>query len=633
MNAPVKPQLGISADISASSTASSAGAGAGAGVRAGAGAGTGGASANELRASALIPNEQFAVQAEPASVPVDDDDDQGDYGNQAPINEIRLDSPDGAVRADNAEAPAPTAGVAPTAGADATPALAAGTEPSTAEAEAEAQAAGEADGPAELSYDFAKRHKIFVENNEIIYSADTDPWSLFEAQRFLYARGQKPAFIKVDGEELTKRLGRKYSKDDVVSSSISQSMEDIDLSQLAASIPVAEDLLSSNAENSPSIRLINALLTKAIQVNASDIHFETREERFCVRFRIDGILRDILQPQRELAPLLLSRLKIMAQLDIAEKRVPQDGRISLNLGSRRIDVRVSSLPTQNAERIVLRMLYKDSALLSLGSIGMHEEDLARFRPLLDRPNGLILVTGPTGSGKTTTLYAALNYIKNEKSNLLTIEDPIEYELDGISQTQVNVKSGMTFARGLRAMLRQDPDVIMVGEIRDVETAQIAIQASLTGHMVLSTLHTNTAISSLTRMTDMGIEPYLLGSSLIGVIAQRLVRRLCQDCMHEHPVSESERLVLQRYQADKVPEKLYAPVGCAKCDQQGYSGRSGVYELICIDEEIQELMEKNAPESQLAKVARKNSKGLFENGLPLIYDGQTTLSELLRISQE
>ena len=630
MNAPVKPRPGISADIRIPSATGDAGAG----IRAGASAGSGGAPANELSASPLIPGEQFAVQAEPAPEPAADDDDQGDYGNQVPVNEIHLDGPSGAVGAvevDGAEEAAPTAGVAPVAGAGATPALAAGAEPPTTAGEAEV--AGEADGPAELSYDFAKRHKIFVEQNEIIYSSDTDPWSLFEAQRFLYASGQKPVFIKVDGEELTKRLGGKYSKDDVVSSSISQSMEDIDLSQLAASIPVAEDLLSSNAENSPSIRLINALLTKAIQVNASDIHFETREERFCVRFRIDGILRDILQPQRELAPLLLSRLKIMAQLDIAEKRVPQDGRISLNLGSRRIDVRVSSLPTQNAERIVLRMLYKDSALLSLGSIGMHEEDLVRFRPLLDRPNGLILVTGPTGSGKTTTLYAALNYIKDEKSNLLTIEDPIEYELDGISQTQVNVKSGMTFARGLRAMLRQDPDVIMVGEIRDIETAQIAIQASLTGHMVLSTLHTNTAISSLTRMTDMGIEPYLLGSSLIGVIAQRLVRRLCQDCMLEHPVSESERLVLQRYQADKVPEKLYAPVGCAKCDQQGYSGRTGVYELICIDEEIQELMEKNAPESQLSKVARKNSKGLFENGLPLIFDGQTTLSELLRISQE
>ena len=504
-----------------------------------------------------------------------------------------------------------------------------------AAAEGEAAGAGESEeeGSAELSYDFAKRHKIIVEENEIIYTSDTDPWSLFEAQRFLYARGIKPSFRKLDGEELTQMLGKKYTQDDVVSSSISQSMEDIDLSQLAASIPVAEDLLSSNAENSPSIRLINALLTKAIQINASDIHFETREERFCVRFRIDGILRDILQPQRELAPLLLSRIKIMAQLDIAEKRVPQDGRISLNLGSRRIDVRVSSLPTQNAERIVLRMLYKDSSLLSLGSIGMHEEDLVRFRPLLDRPNGLILVTGPTGSGKTTTLYAALNYIKNDKTNLLTIEDPIEYELDGISQTQVNVKSGMTFARGLRAMLRQDPDVIMVGEIRDLETAQIAIQASLTGHMVLSTLHTNTAVSSLTRMTDMGIEPYLLGSSLIGVIAQRLVRRLCRDCTEPHPISESERLVLERYHADRVPETLYAPKGCPKCDDQGYLGRTGVYELICIDERIQELMEKNAPESQLAKVARQNSKGLFENGLPLVYSGETTLGELLRISQE
>ena len=485
---------------------------------------------------------------------------------------------------------------------------------------------------AELKYDFAKRHKIIVEDGIIYYSQETEPWALFEVQRFLHMHAINPQFNKIDSDELTSQISKKYTHDDVVSSSISQSMEDIDLSQLAAAIPMAEDLLATSTENSPSIRLINALLTKAIQINASDIHFETREEKFCVRFRIDGVLRDILQPQRELAPLLLSRLKIMANMDIAEKRIPQDGRISLNLGDRRIDVRVSSLPTQNAERIVLRLLYKDSSLLQLDSIGMFAEDVKTFRDLLDKPNGLLLVTGPTGSGKTTTLYAALNYIKDDTCNLLTIEDPIEYELDGISQTQVNNKSGMSFAKGLRAMLRQDPDVIMIGEIRDLETAQIAVQASLTGHMVLSTLHTNTAIASLSRMTDMGIEPYLLGSSLIGVIAQRLVRRLCPHCRESHPINESEALVLKRYHAE-IPTELFAASGCKKCDNQGYSGRTGVYEVIGINQEIRELMEKNEVESQLIKVARQTSKGLFENGLPLIYSGETTLSELLRISQE
>jgi general secretion pathway protein E len=335
-----------------------------------------------------------------------------------------------------------------------------------------------------------------------------------------------------------------------------------------------------------------------------------------VRFRVDGTLREVVQPNRALHAALISRLKIMAELDIAEKRLPQDGRISLRIGGRAIDVRVSTLPSAHGERAVLRLLDKSESKFSLESLGMSGGVLNGFHRLVQQPHGIVLVTGPTGSGKTTTLYAALQRVVTSTTNVLTVEDPIEYELPGIGQTQVNAKIDLTFAKALRAILRQDPDVIMIGEIRDFETAQIAIQASLTGHLVLATLHTNDAPSAVTRLTDMGVEPFLLSSSLLGVLAQRLVRKLCPVC--------------------KKPDARgrYHPVGCPECGQTGYKGRTGVYELMVADDKVRALIHSRAAESQLFVAAEAAGlRSMREDGERLVTEGVTSPEEVMRVTRE
>ncbi len=332
--------------------------------------------------------------------------------------------------------------------------------------------------------------------------------------------------------------------------------EDLDLFEVAQQLPEPSDLLESD-DDAPIIRLINAVLTEAVKENASDIHIEPFENRLVVRFRVDGVLREVLQYRRAVAPLIVSRIKVMSKLDIAEKRLPQDGRISLRIAGRAVDVRVSTLPSGHGERVVMRLLDKQAGRLDLNHLGMASESQKTIDELIHKPHGIILVTGPTGSGKTTTLYAALERINDNSRNIMTVEDPIEYYIDGIGQTQVNTKVDMTFARGLRAILRQDPDVVMVGEIRDLETAEIAVQASLTGHLVLSTLHTNTAVGAVTRLRDMGVEPFLLSSSLIGVLAQRLVRVLCKHCKQPYPPAPRELEMLQpagRFAHDAVPPR-------------------------------------------------------------------------------
>lgn len=349
-----------------------------------------------------------------------------------------------------------------------------------------------------------------------------------EAVRFLQQQGIRgaPTYESISPEDFEKRMNAAYSGNTGESQHIAAGLEDHpDLDSLADSVPETEDLMDSQ-DDAPIIRLINALLSEAIRLNASDIHIETFEKRLVVRFRVDGELKEIITPKRQLAPLLVSRIKVMAKLDIAEKRVPQDGRISLRLAGREVDVRVSTLPSSFGERVVMRLLDKQAGRLNMTYLGLSDDNYQQLKRLIYQPHGIILVTGPTGSGKTTTLYAGLTDLNDQTRNILTAEDPIEFQLDGIGQTQVNNKVDMTFAKSLRAMLRQDPDVVMVGEIRDLETAEIAVQASLTGHLVLSTLHTNTAIGAVTRLQDMGVEPFLLSSSLIGVVAQRLVRTLC-----------------------------------------------------------------------------------------------------------
>ena len=405
---------------------------------------------------------------------------------------------------------------------------------------------------------------------------------------------------------------------------------DLDLAALAEQVPETEDLLEQE-DDAPIIRLINAILGEAIKENASDIHLETFEKRLVVRFRVDGILREVLEPKRELAALLVSRIKVMARLDIAEKRIPQDGRISLKVGGREVDVRVSTLPSANGERVVLRLLDKQAGRLNLQHLGMSARDRDLMEATVRKPHGILLVTGPTGSGKTTTLYASLVSLNDRSRNILTVEDPIEYHLEGIGQTQVNAKVDMTFARGLRAILRQDPDVVMVGEIRDKETAEIAVQASLTGHLVLSTLHTNSAIGAITRLVDMGVEPFLLSSSLLGVLAQRLVRVLCPHCKEAYQADAAECTLLGVSAVS--PPNLYHARGCAECHQQGYRGRTGIYELVVFDDQLRTLIHNAASEQDMVRHARTLGSSIRADGMRNVLAGVTTLEEVLRVTRE
>jgi general secretion pathway protein E len=379
--------------------------------------------------------------------------------------------------------------------------------------------------PQRLPFAYARRHGVLIQHADgetptVIYRPGTKVTSLAEARRFA---GGRVRFVPVEAGLFDASLQAAYESGAAMTMVEGLDQED-DLLAAAQQLPEPSDLIDSD-DDAPIIRLINALLTQAVKDNASDIHIEPFENRLIVRFRVDGVLKEMLQSRRAVAPLIVSRIKVMSKLDIAEKRVPQDGRISLRIAGRAVDVRVSTIPSGHGERVVMRLLDKQAGRLDLEHLGMSKGDQKLMDELIHRPHGIILVTGPTGSGKTTTLYAALERINDRSRNILTVEDPVEYDLDGIGQTQVNTKVDMTFARGLRAILRQDPDVVMVGEIRDLETAEIAVQASLTGHLVLSTLHTNTAVGAVTRLRDMGVEPFLLSSSLIGVIAQRLVRVL------------------------------------------------------------------------------------------------------------
>src|SRR6202048_1621744 len=385
-----------------------------------------------------------------------------------------------------------------------------------------------------VSYAFARSHGVFPLRDEgdavlVVARDDASVEGIAELKRVL----QRPLkTLKVSAERFAAELATAYNQASAPAAQFSEDLSrDADLARLLQDIPKAEDLLGSTSD-APVIRMINALLLQALRERASDIHFELYEIRSVVRFRVDGVLRDIIEPPRALHAALVSRLKVMASLDIAEKRLPQDGRIALKLGDKSVDVRVSTLPTGPGERVVLRLLDKDSARLDLTALGMSDETLSAIDRLIREPHGIVLVTGPTGSGKTTTLYAAMSRLPRGALNVMTVEGPIEFALDGVGQTQVNPRIELTFARSLRSILRQDPDIIMIGEIRDLETAQIAVQASLTGHLVLATLHTNDAASAVTRLTDMGVEPYLLASSLLGVLAQRLVRRLCPVCKEE-----------------------------------------------------------------------------------------------------
>jgi len=458
-----------------------------------------------------------------------------------------------------------------------------------------------------LPYAFARTHQLLLEDDTDLLtlwaSPESNPAALGEVLR-KYPRRQLQS--QASGA-LVQRISAAYAQGESSAAAVVNEVEsDADLSRMMQDLPAIEHLLET-ADDAPIIRMLNALLTQAARDGASDIHIEPYERHSSVRFRVDGTLREVVQPNRALHAALISRLKIMAELDIAERRLPQDGRISLRIGTRAVDVRVSTLPSAHGERAVLRLLDKSEGRLSLEALGMQGEVLRRFEQLVTQPHGIVLVTGPTGSGKTTTLYAALSRLDASHNNIMTVEDPIEYELPGVGQTQVNPKIELDFAKALRAILRQDPDIIMIGEIRDFETAQIAIQASLTGHLVLATLHTNDASSAVTRLTDMGVEPFLLSSSLLGVLAQRLVRKLCVACQGK---------------------------GCGDCGQTGYAGRSGVFELLVTNDAIRAQIHNRASEAEVRAAALASGMVLMrEDGERLVRLGVTSREELLRVTRD
>ncbi|AEA82068.1 type II secretion system ATPase GspE [Pseudomonas stutzeri] len=483
-----------------------------------------------------------------------------------------------------------------------------------------------------LPFAFARRHGvILLERGGELRLGLREGAALTAVQEAQRVVGMRLPMQWLAQADFDQALGAAYQHDSSAAMLMVEGLgNDLDLASLADQIQETEDLLEQE-DDAPIIRLINAILGEAIAENASDIHIETFEKRLVIRFRVDGILREVVQPKRELAALLVSRIKVMAKLDIAEKRIPQDGRISLRVGGREVDIRVSTLPSANGERVVLRLLDKQAGRLTLRHLGMNEQDRRQLEQAVKKPHGIILVTGPTGSGKTTTLYAALTTLNDRTRNILTVEDPIEYHLEGIGQTQVNTKVDMTFARGLRAILRQDPDVVMVGEIRDQETADMAVQASLTGHLVLSTLHTNSAIGAVTRLVDMGVEPFLISSSLLGVLAQRLVRVLCNDCKRAYNADAAECELLGVSPAEAPT--LYHAEGCEQCRGLGYRGRTGIYELVLFDDTLRTMVHTRASEQDMLRHARELGPSIREDGLRKVREGVTTIEEVLRVTRE
>jgi general secretion pathway protein E len=486
----------------------------------------------------------------------------------------------------------------------------------------------------QLPIQYLKKHLIFPFQSEdgILRMAVNDPLDLevLDDLRILYGQDEiRP--VLVSAQEIISAINRTYGQANDTAEQIIQDMDQEEDSQhLFAELEEGEDLLDETSD-APIIKLVNHIFSQAVKSQASDIHIEPYQQNLQIRFRLDGVLHNVLSPPRRLHAAIVSRIKVMARLDIAEKRLPQDGRTDVKIGDRLVDVRVSCLPTAFGERVVLRLLEKSGKLLSLDEIGLSSEALAEMKRLLQLSHGIILVTGPTGSGKTTTLYAALSQINSPDRNILTIEDPIEYQLDGIGQMQVNPKINLNFASGLRSMVRQDPDVILVGEIRDVETAEIAIHAALTGHLVFSTLHTNDAASAITRLTDMGIEPFLASSSVQAIIAQRLVRILCPHCKEAYEPEEAQWAELGSSKMGTGP--IFRADGCGKCLETGYRGRSGIYEFMRMTEAIKGLVLKTSDANQINKAARAQGMvSLRDDGINKVIEGRTTISEVLRVTQ-
>jgi len=481
----------------------------------------------------------------------------------------------------------------------------------------------------DIPYAFAKANGVVLVPSEdgrpaVAIREGADPAVLIEVRRYF---GRPFGIRKVSQSEFDRFLHTRYAMDESAAGLAGAIDSNDELNALASGIPTAEDLLDS-ADDAPAIRLINGIIAEAVRRGVSDIHIEPYESGLVVRMRVDGVLRESLRMPVHVAPVVVSRIKVMARLDIAERRVPQDGRIGLTLGGKLLDVRVSTLPSRAGERVVLRILDKDSAGFSLDELGIRGAAERILHDALGEPNGIILVTGPTGSGKTTTLYAGLQELNDGSRNILTVEDPVEYAIEGVGQTQVNSKVGMSFATGLRAILRQDPDVVMVGEIRDRETADIAVQASLTGHLVLSTVHTNDAIGAITRLRDMKVEPFLLASSLRAVLAQRLVRRLCLQCRQPAPAEMGTAALI----GIKAGKTVYRAGGCDGCAHTGFKGRTGVFEAVRIDATIRQMINEGADEAAMAHQAFARTPNLARAARDLVLAGVTTPEEAIRVSR-
>ncbi|WP_261841550.1 type II secretion system ATPase GspE [Aliamphritea ceti] len=458
---------------------------------------------------------------------------------------------------------------------------------------------------------------------DILYSESTSLQAIAETCRVLPAPVN---YVLQSADEIQKQISLIYKEADNDFAAIHELNDHLDLRDMNLETAITEDLLDSQ-DDAPVIRMINVLFSQALKQKASDIHIETFEASMSVRIRVDGVLQEVLKPDYRWAPRLISRIKVMAKLDIAEKRVPQDGRVSLKMAGQALDVRVSTMPAIHGERIVLRLLEKQTRQLNFSQLGIPQQTADKLHELFQVPNGIILVTGPTGSGKTTTLYAGLSALNDKSRNILTVEDPVEYALEGVGQTPVNTKTGMSFAKGLKAILRQDPDVVMIGEIRDAETAQIAVQASLTGHLVLSTLHTNDSLGAITRLMDIGIESYLIASALKGVLAQRLIRLLCKHC--KTPATLDAQLAERLGDSTQANAEVFDACGCDLCNNSGYSGRVGLYELLTVTPPLAKLIHNRASEHEIAEYAQAYVSTLLTEGRQLVLQGKTPAHEVLR----
>ena len=491
-----------------------------------------------------------------------------------------------------------------------------------------------------IPINFARHTKLLplsLEGDEVILAvADPLDTSALDHARLLLGQSIQPR-IALEST-IVDAINSVYDRSVNETADLVDEMETTeDLDSLAHELEEPKDLLDADDE-APVIRLVNSVLFRAAKERASDIHIEPMERELLVRFRIDGVLQEVIKPPKRYQNSIIARVKVMGQLNIAEKRLPQDGRIRIKLAGRDIDIRLSTTPTSFGERIVMRLLDKTATLLDLAEIGMSQQVLSSMQSVIKRSHGIVLVTGPTGSGKTTTLYGALSKINTSDLNILTVEDPVEYQLKGIGQMAIAPKIGLTFAQGLRSFLRQDPDVIMVGEIRDKETAEIAIQASLTGHLVLSTVHTNDAAGAVTRLVDMGVQPFLVASSLTGILAQRLVRRVCQDCRAPYTPTDADLKELgytfQSFKDRFGADRIYKAVGCPSCNRNGYRGRSGIYEFLFVDDDVRQLVLKNVDASTIKKSAlAKGMITLLDDGVRKIAMGETTIAEVLSITQE